>query len=57
MLLFSGVYLNSLGKKILFCGSDDLVLILDLCLCLFVLLDLFFYLFWVGFVVLGVYIL
>jgi len=27
--------------KILVCGADDIVFILDLCLCLFVLLDLF----------------
>ena len=38
------LYLNSLSK-ILVCGADDIVCIIDLCLCLFVLLDLFFYFF------------
>ena len=33
------VYLNSLSK-ILVCGADDIIFILDLCICLFVLLDL-----------------
>ena len=37
--------------KILVCVADDTDFILDLCLCLFVLLDLFFYFFWVDFVV------
>ena len=38
------VYMNSLSK-ILVCGADDTVYILDLCLCLFVLLNLFYLLF------------
>jgi len=38
----------------LVCGADDKVFILDMCLCLFVLLDLsFICFFWVGFVVFG----
>jgi len=49
---FGNFYLNSLSK-ILACGADDIIFILDLCLCLFVLLDLYFYFFWVDFVVLG----
>lgn len=39
----------------LVCGADDIVFILDL--CLFASLDLFFYLFLVGFVVFVVFIL
>ena len=38
-------YLNSL-IKLLVCGADDIIFSLDLCLCLFVLLDSFFYFFW-----------
>ena len=44
-------------SKILVCGADDIVFILDLCLCLFVLLDLSFCFFWVGLVVFVVFIL
>ena len=46
-------YLNNLSK-ILACGADDIIFILDLSLCLFVLLDLFFNFFWV-LLFLGVY--
>jgi hypothetical protein len=58
-LIFKGFgsffYLNSLSK-ILACGAE-IISILDLCLCLFGLLDFFFYFFWVHFIVFGVYIL
>jgi hypothetical protein len=51
-----GNYLNSL-IKLMVCGADDILFSLDLCLCPFVLLDLFFLFLWVDFVVLGVCIL
>ena len=35
------VVLPRSANKLLVCGADDILFILDLCLCLFVLLDLF----------------